>query len=84
MRSINIRSDPKAIEHHVYDLSLPVEERSLKRLIFKSGMAAAAYLGIRFQTLHQRAKPGYQIYSPIHQKYFAVRPKKSGNAGSFI
>lgn len=79
MRKLTIPTDNKALEHYLYDLSLPVKERAINRLVFRSGMAAANWMGVTpIRVFHSRGI-GDKIYSPTHDKWFAVRSKKSGN-----
>jgi len=78
MRRLTLpKSEEIAIEHYLYDLSLPVKDRALNRLVFRSGTTAANWLGVTSIKVHHAL--GKRIYSPTHDKWFAVRCKKSGN-----
>lgn len=64
-----------AIEHYLYDLSLPLNERAVNKKEFKSGMAAANYLGVEPRRVYNNRKFGFRVWSPIYQKWFAIRTK---------
>lgn len=77
MKNLLIESVENAVEHYVYDCSLPLEERPLKKRVFKSGMAAANFLGVTPMRLYASKGMGHKIWSPIYKGWFAVRAKDS-------
>lgn len=74
---MRIESVENAIEHYVYDLSLPIEERKEKRMTFRSGTAAANWLGVTGKRVSANKQLGFRIWSPRHEKWFAVRTGQS-------
>lgn len=61
----------QAVPHVVYDLSLPLPERREKAIVFKSGHAAANWLGIPPKALYDIRIPGRRAYKD--GKAYAVR-----------
>lgn len=64
-----------AVPHVVYDLSLPLEERREKAMVFKSGKAAATFLGVPFDKIHRYRTIGKRIEK--NGKLYAVRIKRA-------
>ncbi len=62
--------------HWIYDLSLPLEDRSRQRIEFKTAMDAANWLGVPPTRVYYNRAKGLKIYSPRHQRWFAVRIAK--------
>lgn len=60
--------------HRLYDLSIAdINERREKSKVLPSGQDAAEYLGIKQSHLSEMRKPGKRVYSPKHEKFFAIR-----------
>lgn len=59
--------------HYVYDLSLPLPERRLKRMYFPTGLAAANWLGVVPQRVYTNRKNKARVWSEVHGGWFAVR-----------
>lgn len=70
-------NDYQQIPHYVYDMSLPLSGRPLKKKRFESGVAAANWLGIPSKELFKARGTKRAIESPIyHKKFFiTVAPK---------
>jgi len=65
---------PEAGEpHYLYDLSLPLPDRMLKRLPFPSATAAANFLGVTPQRIYHNRKNKTRIWSECHGRWFVVR-----------
>ena len=59
------------VPHILYDLSLPMPERREKAMLFKSGHAAANWLGMPPKSLYACRVPGRRAYKD--GKAYAVR-----------
>ena len=70
------RNDEDCMSHYVYDCTLEIEERVQERLVFRSGTAAANWLGVLPQRVFINRKTRNRIWSDKHQKWFAVRIAK--------
>ncbi len=71
-------ANDECIPHRVYDLSIPdINKRREASQVFRSGLAAANWLGIEPKKLFRSRKPGTTINSPIYNKRFAVRIEKA-------
>lgn len=63
--------DTEGVAHIVYDLSLPLPERREKAMRFKTGAAAANWLGMPPNKLFDIRMPGRRAYKD--GKAYAVR-----------
>lgn len=74
MNRINIDKGYGGVPHRVYDLSIvDIEERRAKSKPFATAKEAAAYLGVKDDTVFNNRKPGKRIKSPVYNREFAVR-----------
>ncbi len=73
MRQLTLEVAEQPVPHYLYDLSLPIEERPLKKQWFKSGAAAANFIGVPPNRIWDKRKTGEKIYSPKYEKYYAIR-----------
>jgi hypothetical protein len=69
--------DDQPVQHLVYDLSIPLPERKEKAMVFKSGHAAANWLGIPPNRLYKARVPGHKVQK--EGKWYAVRIAPRGN-----
>lgn len=67
------KSTNAATPHYLYDLSLPLPERQLKRMEFNSGMAAAAFLGVSPMRIYKSRANKHRIWSEAQGRWFVVR-----------
>ena len=65
-----------AIPHILYDISIPLPERKEKALLFKTGMAAANFLGIPPNQIQYWRVPGKRITSKNDGITYAIRIAK--------
>lgn len=65
-----------AIPYLLYDISIPLPERADQAIKFKSGMAAANFLGIPPNQIQYWRVPGKRIVSKNDGKTYAVRIAK--------
>lgn len=70
-----VKGAENAVEYYLYDCSLPLVERRDHRLLFPSGCALAKWLGVNPKSVYTNEKMKYRLWSPIHEKWFAVRKK---------
>jgi hypothetical protein len=68
--------DDQPIKHLVYDLSLPLPERRERVMVFKSGHAAANWLGIPPNRIYKVRVPGHKVQKG--GKWYAVRIAPKG------
>jgi hypothetical protein len=66
------RNAKVVVEHYLYDLSLPLPERMHKRMLFSSGIAAAAFLGVSPQRVYMSRSNRHRIWSEAQGRWFAV------------
>jgi hypothetical protein len=71
MKSLNSHLE-NAISYLLYDLSLPIEERPIKAVFFKTGIDLANYLGINSTRLPYVRVPGKKVTGK-DGKIYAVR-----------
>lgn len=64
---------PVAQGHFVYDLTLPLPQRTESKQFFASATMAANYLGVPNSRVFKNRVSQKRIFSPIHRRYFAVR-----------
>lgn len=73
MKKIVKRTNEAATPHYLYDLSLPLPERTYQRMLFPSGLAVAAFLGVSPQRIYVSRTSKHRIWSEAQQRWFAVR-----------
>jgi hypothetical protein len=71
--------DDQAVPHLVYDLSIPLPERREKAMWFKSGHAAANWLGIPPKRLYTARAAGHRVTKDGKQYAIRIAPKGNGN-----
>ena len=76
MKSINLPKNDNAQPHYVYDLSIPLPERNLKRMWFDSAWSAALFLGVPAQRIYMSRSSKHRIWSESQGGWFAVRIAK--------
>ena len=59
--------------HYLYDLSLPLPERTHKRMLFASATAVAAFLGVTPSRIYVSRANKHRIWSEGHGRWFVVR-----------
>lgn len=73
MEKFRIRHAQHAVPHYLYDLSLELPERMQKRMLFTSGIAIAAFLGVSPQRVYMCRSKKCRIWSEAQQGWFAIR-----------
>lgn len=67
------RTTIAATPHYLYDMSLPLPERTHKRMMFPSGIAAAAFLGVSPSRIYISRSNKHRIWSEAQGGWFCVR-----------
>jgi hypothetical protein len=73
MKKIACRTASTATMHYLYDMSLPLPERRLQRMLFPSAVAAAAFLGVTPQRIYMNRAKKHRVWSEAQGRWFAVR-----------
>lgn len=74
MRKLTVQKvDTHTQGHYVYDLSLPMPERRLKRMYFPSGISTANWLGVLPQRVYMNRRSKCKVWSERQGGWFAVR-----------
>ncbi len=73
MGTFNISRSKAATPHYLYDLSLPLPERTYKRMLFPSALAAAAFLGVSPMRIYHSRHHKHRIWSEAQGRWFVVR-----------
>lgn len=73
MRRFNVRKSDAGHEHYLYDLSIPLPERTYKRMLFPSAVSVAAFLGVHPNRIYDSRTTKHRIWSDNQGSWFAVR-----------
>lgn len=61
-----------SVPHWLYDLSLPLEERRQKRVLFRTAKDVALFVGIMYSSVTHYRKPGHRVEGK-DGKLYAIR-----------
>lgn len=75
----SVKSNTDLTPVALYDMALPLPERQEQRLEFGCGREAAQHLGVPPYRVYHNLRSGLRIWSPIHNRWFAVRYQKQAN-----
>jgi hypothetical protein len=73
MQILRTHTSAGAQPHYLYDLSLPLPERTHKRMLFASAMAVASFLGVTPSRIYISRAKKHRIWSEGHGGWFVVR-----------
>lgn len=65
-----------AVPHVLYDVSLPIEERKQKAIVFPSAKHVANFLGMPYNQIYALRQPGKRVRHRVTGKEYALRIMK--------